>query len=90
MIQQKEDITNIKESLYGFLPLIRFDDIISTDFFYKVYRYKEILPQDLIHNLLEFHIVPNMKPKTNIVLSRKYLKFRLDSIRPCFSFCIMD
>ncbi|PKK73523.1 hypothetical protein RhiirC2_775944, partial [Rhizophagus irregularis] len=62
----KDDITNIEKSLHRFIPLIRFYDINPTDFFYKVYRYKEILPQDLIHNLLEFHIlVPDMKPKTN-------------------------
>src|SRR5581483_10086642 len=33
-------------------------------FFYKVYKYKDILPQDLVRDLLEFHIVPNIKPKT--------------------------
>ena len=49
-------------------------------FFYKVYNYKDFLPQDLIHDLLEFHIVPNMKPKANTVPSRKQkLKFKLDS-----------
>ena len=42
--------------------------------------YKDILPQDLIHDLLEFHIVPNVKPKTNVTPSRKSnLKFKLDS-----------
>ena len=36
--------------------------------------------QDLIHDLLEFHIVPNIKPKANIAPSRKSnLKFKLDS-----------
>src|SRR5581483_8952617 len=49
-------------------------------FFYKVYKYKDVLPQELIHNLLEFHIVPNMKPKTNVAPSRKSnSKFELDS-----------
>jgi hypothetical protein len=73
----KEDITKIERSLNSFIPLIRFYDIKPGDFFYKVYYYKEILPQDLIHNLLEFHIVPNMKPRTP---SRKpNLKFKLDS-----------
>ncbi|RIA94912.1 hypothetical protein C1645_873155 [Glomus cerebriforme] len=67
----KEDITKIKNGLYRLIPLIRFYDIEPTDFFYKVYCYKDILPQDLIHDLLEFHIVPNMKPKTNLPLSRK-------------------
>src|SRR5207248_8360928 len=67
----KEDITKIERSLHRFIPLIRFYDIGPTDFFYKVYNYKDVLPQDLIHDLLEFHIVPNMKPKTNVTSSRK-------------------
>ena len=71
------DITNFERLLHRFIPLIRFYDIEPTDFFYKVYCYKEILPQDLIHDLLEFHIVPNMKPKTNVAPPRKPTK--LDS-----------
>src|SRR5581483_3118901 len=67
-------------SLYRFVPLIRFYDIEPADFFYKVYCYKDILPQDLIHDLLEFHIVPNVKPKANVTPKRKpNLKFKLDS-----------
>src|SRR5438045_8490340 len=76
----KDDITKIERALYRFIPLIRFYDIEPTDFFYKVYCYKDILPQDLIHALLEFHIVPNMKPKANLIPSRKpNLKFKTDS-----------
>src|SRR5687767_7219456 len=67
----REDITKIERSLHRFIPLIRFYDIEPKDFFYKVYCYKDILPQDLIHDLLEFHIVPDMKPKTNIAPARK-------------------
>src|SRR6266487_4465236 len=67
----KDDITKIERSLHRFIPLIRFYDIEPTDFFYKVYNYKDVLPQDLIHDLLEFHIVPNIKPKTNLAPSRK-------------------
>jgi hypothetical protein len=65
----KDDIIKIKNLLYRFIPLIRFYDIDPIDFFYKIYCYKDILPQDLIHNLLEFHLVPNMKPKD--ISSRK-------------------
>src|SRR3954471_13046879 len=81
----KDDITKIERSLHRFIPLIRFYDIESTDFFYKVYNYKDILPQDLIHDLLEFYIVPDMKPKTNIAPTRKSnLLFKPDHI-PLFS-----
>ena len=52
----KEDITKIQRELYRFIPLIRFYDVEPTDFFYKVYCYKDILPQDLIHDLLEYFI----------------------------------
>ncbi|POG76343.1 BTB/POZ protein [Rhizophagus irregularis DAOM 181602=DAOM 197198] len=52
----KDDIIRIERELYRFIPLIRFYDIEPTDFFYKVYCYKDILPQDLIHDLLEYHI----------------------------------
>src|SRR5436305_744728 len=76
----KEDITKIERSLHRFIPLIRFYDIGPTDFFYKVYKYKDILPQDLVHDLLEFHIVPNMKPKANAAPTRRpTLEFKLDS-----------
>src|SRR6266480_4372325 len=73
----KMDITKIEGSLHRFIPLVRFYDIEPTDFFYKVYCYKDILPQDLINDLLECHIVPNMKPKTNVAPPRKPTK--LDS-----------
>src|SRR5688572_3540448 len=76
----KDDITKIERSLHRFVPLIRFYNIGPADFFYKVYNYKDILPQDLIHDLLEFHIVPNIKPKANVAPSRKpNLKFKLES-----------
>src|SRR6266536_6674557 len=75
----KDDITKIERELYRFIPLIRFYNIEPTDFFYKVYCYKDILPQDLIHDLLEFHIVPNMKPKSNLTPRKPNLKFKLDS-----------
>src|SRR5205809_7056145 len=76
----KDDITEIEKALYRFIPLIRFYDIEPTDFFSKVYCYKDILPQYLIHDLLEYHVVPNMKPKVILPPSRKpNLKFQLDS-----------
>ena len=75
----QDDITKIERSLNRFIPLIRFYDIEPSDFFYKVYCYKDILPKDLIHDLLEFHIVPNTKPKVNVAPRKPNLKFNLDS-----------
>ncbi|GET65910.1 hypothetical protein GLOIN_2v1176608 [Rhizophagus irregularis DAOM 181602=DAOM 197198] len=76
----KDDITKIERSLHRFIPSIRFYYIKPTDFFYKVYNYKDILPRDLIHDLLEFHIVPGVMPKANTAPSRKSnLKIKLDS-----------
>src|SRR5581483_7578091 len=76
----KDDITKVERSLHRFIPLIRFYDIGPTDFFYKIYKYKNILPQGLIHDLLEFHIVPNVKPKANTAPTRRpTLEFKLDS-----------
>ncbi|EXX76714.1 hypothetical protein GLOIN_2v1776175 [Rhizophagus irregularis DAOM 181602=DAOM 197198] len=77
----KEDITKIKNELNKFIPLIRFYNIEPADFFYKVYCYndKDILPKDLINDLLEFHIVPNVKPKDNLPPSRRTYFKKLDS-----------
>src|ERR1044072_355079 len=63
--------------IHRFIPLVRFYDIKPADFFYKVYCYKDVLPQDLIYDLLGFHIVPNMNPKTNVAPPR--MRFKLDS-----------
>ncbi|EXX74618.1 hypothetical protein RirG_049440 [Rhizophagus irregularis DAOM 197198w] len=76
----KRDITKIERGILRFIPLIRFYDIEPADFFYKVYCYKDILPQDIINNLLEFHIVPNVKPKTDLSPPRKTnLNYQPDS-----------
>ncbi|EXX71016.1 hypothetical protein RirG_082310 [Rhizophagus irregularis DAOM 197198w] len=64
----KDDITKIKGLLSRFIPLIGFYNIEPTDFFYKIYIYKDILPQELIYDLLEFHIVPNIEPKSRATI----------------------
>ncbi|RIA81923.1 hypothetical protein C1645_881329 [Glomus cerebriforme] len=66
----KEDITMMERTFHRFIPLIRFYHISSEDFFDKVYSFKVLLPEDLINNLLEFHLKkqniemqPPRKPK---------------------------
>jgi len=45
-----------------YIPLIRFFDISKEDFFLKVYPYKDFLPQDLLDDILRYHMVPNSTP----------------------------
>jgi hypothetical protein len=72
----KEDmITKIED--YARLSL-QFDFVtlnLHTKFFFKVYCYKDmILPQDLlIYDLLEFHILPDLKSRINLPPSRKQI-----------------
>ncbi|EXX77646.1 BTB/POZ domain-containing protein [Rhizophagus irregularis DAOM 181602=DAOM 197198] len=83
----KEEIEIMKSTLRRFIPLIRFNNISSEDFYYKLYPYKVILTEDLTENILAFHMMPNKelfngirplrKPKydTNIVTSRHFSIF---------------
>ncbi|RIA78887.1 hypothetical protein C1645_746273, partial [Glomus cerebriforme] len=52
----KEQITIMERVLNRFIPLIRFYQISSNDFFYKVLPYKKLLPKKLIYDILEFHL----------------------------------
>ncbi|GBB93271.1 hypothetical protein RclHR1_02140024 [Rhizophagus clarus] len=57
----KEEIAIMKSTLQNFIPLIRFNNISSKDFYFKLYPFKVILTDDLAENILEFHMVPNKK-----------------------------
>ncbi|CAB4394924.1 unnamed protein product [Rhizophagus irregularis] len=65
-----EDLTNVKQTLKEYIPLIRFHDISKEDFYLKVYPYKELLPQDLLSDILRYHMVPNATPMLNFKSSR--------------------
>ncbi|POG76866.1 hypothetical protein GLOIN_2v851760 [Rhizophagus irregularis DAOM 181602=DAOM 197198] len=66
----KEDVTIMERAIHRFIPLIRFYDISPEDFLSKVFPYKGLLPDDLISNILTFHMVPN-KLNINVQPSRK-------------------
>jgi hypothetical protein len=65
-----EDLTNVKETIKEYVPLIRFYDISKEDFYLKVYPYKDLLPQDLLSDILRYHMVPNSTPMLNFRPSR--------------------
>jgi len=56
----------MERRLSRFIPLIRFYHISSEDFLLKIYPFKEILPNDLVNNILAYHMAPNNKPNIDI------------------------
>ncbi|RIA81394.1 hypothetical protein C1645_837092 [Glomus cerebriforme] len=62
----KNDFTMMERRLSRFIPLVRFCHVSSKDFLLKIYPYKELLPNDLVNNILEYHLVPNNKLNIDI------------------------
>jgi hypothetical protein len=62
------EVIKLKGMLSNFIPLIKFRAIKPADFYCKVYLYKNILPEDLISDLLKYHMVT---PPSNIISSRR-------------------
>ncbi|POG76246.1 hypothetical protein GLOIN_2v1557899 [Rhizophagus irregularis DAOM 181602=DAOM 197198] len=61
----------MERTIHRFIPLIRFYHIPSADFVTKVYPFKEILPKDLINNILVFHMAPDEKLNVDVQSPRK-------------------
>jgi hypothetical protein len=83
----EEDITIMKSTFQNFIPLIRFYQISSENFYLKIQPFRVLLPKDLVDNILAFHTVSNKElnndiqpprnPKydTHIVKSRHFAIF---------------
>lgn len=69
----KEQITMVERTLYRYIPLIRFYGISSEDFFYKVLPYKELLPNQLVYKVQEFHMVPKKRFEVDMQSPRRSL-----------------
>jgi hypothetical protein len=74
-----EEIIIMEEALHRFIPLIRFYHISSEDFLLKVYPFRILLPEDLINNVLAFHMTPNRKLIADVQSLRKS-KYVYDSV----------
>src|SRR6266542_3504146 len=55
----KNEFTIMERRLGRFISLTRFYHISSEDFLSKVYPFKELIPNDLISNVLAYHMAPN-------------------------------
>ncbi|GBC21650.2 BTB/POZ protein [Rhizophagus irregularis DAOM 181602=DAOM 197198] len=75
----KEQFTIMESILHGFIPLVRFHQIPSFVFFYKVLPYKKLLPKQLVYEISEYHIVPDKKLTINIQPPRKQKLLKFDS-----------
>uniref|UniRef100_U9UI17 Btb/poz domain-containing protein 19-like n=1 Tax=Rhizophagus irregularis (strain DAOM 181602 / DAOM 197198 / MUCL 43194) TaxID=747089 RepID=U9UI17_RHIID len=58
-----EDYNALKKTLEQFIPLIRFVDFSSTEYFNKIQPYKAIIPNDIYEEIEEFYIKGTL-PKT--------------------------
>ncbi|GES81027.1 BTB/POZ domain-containing protein [Rhizophagus clarus] len=58
----QDDIIVFKRILYRFIPLIKFYEISTRDYFNKVKPYEEILPKALRDDILKTYMIPEYKP----------------------------
>ncbi|RIA78771.1 hypothetical protein C1645_746361, partial [Glomus cerebriforme] len=57
----QDDINTFKRILNKFIPLIRFYEITSEDYFNKVKPYEEILSKELRDDILKFYMIPEYR-----------------------------
>ncbi|KAG9293260.1 hypothetical protein G9A89_010631 [Geosiphon pyriformis] len=71
-----ENFNTFKESIERLLPLIRFFNISSVDFYHKVKPFAKILPGTLYEDLLHHYLVPGSHQKS---VEAQPLRFTFDS-----------
>ncbi|EXX71411.1 hypothetical protein GLOIN_2v1784502 [Rhizophagus irregularis DAOM 181602=DAOM 197198] len=57
----KDELILMERTLSRFIPLIRFHDITSEEYYDKVVPYDDLLPKKLKNEILKFHFVPQAK-----------------------------
>ncbi|GBC09564.1 hypothetical protein RclHR1_08990008 [Rhizophagus clarus] len=74
----QENFYHFQRILYKFIPLIRFYEISSDDYYNKVKPYKKILSKELRDDILKFHLVSGYTPTPKI--SPRCPKNQVDSV----------
>ncbi|CAG8506949.1 8113_t:CDS:2 [Scutellospora calospora] len=59
-----ENILNLQQTLENLIPLIRFSEINSVDFYNMVLPYKQIFPTDLFSEIERYYYIPSAIPKS--------------------------
>ncbi|RIA96989.1 hypothetical protein C1645_871676 [Glomus cerebriforme] len=65
------DFNILKKTIEDFIPHIRFYEISSDDFCFKIMPYSTIISNDLFNDLSRYHLVSNWQPKFNNLIPRK-------------------
>jgi hypothetical protein len=63
----QDNFNTFEKVIHKFMSLIRFYDISSEDYFFKVRPFEEILPEEIKGEILKFYMIPGYKPK-NVLL----------------------
>ncbi|EXX77212.1 BTB/POZ domain-containing protein [Rhizophagus irregularis DAOM 181602=DAOM 197198] len=74
----QENFNHFQRILYKFIPLIRFYEISSDDYFNKVKPYKKVLSKELRDDILKFHMVSGYTPTLKV--SPRRPKNQFDSV----------
>lgn len=59
------DFEILKKIIDDFMPHIKFYDISSEDFFFKVIPYSKVLSNDLYQDILKYHLVTNQQKSSD-------------------------
>ncbi|RIA97543.1 hypothetical protein C1645_752130 [Glomus cerebriforme] len=70
----------MEKILHKFIPLIRFYDMTSEEFYKLVIPYRNLLPPELLLDILKCHMVADAKPNVEIPPSRNPKRFTLNSV----------
>ncbi|GBC03678.1 hypothetical protein RclHR1_05250014 [Rhizophagus clarus] len=59
----EDDFIILRQSLKRLIPLVRYYDIFSKDYFDKISPYEKILPEDLNNDIFQYHVIKGYIPK---------------------------
>ncbi|CAG8534027.1 12868_t:CDS:2 [Acaulospora morrowiae] len=65
-----QDFKALEEKIQNFIPLIRFHEISMGDFYFRVWPFEKILPEELVDDILRCYMVSKATPRFNAYPSR--------------------
>ena len=76
----KDELTLMERTLLRFIPLIRFHDITSEEYYDKVVPYDDLLPKKLKNGILKFYLTPNIKQIGSLPSRSSFNTSKIDSV----------